>query len=478
MEKKAISLTHFSELWEKAKSSFAAMVHTHDVATQSKAGFQSAADKTKQDKSGETFYYIVGPDTDTTAGTWTGTDARITEYYDGLTVLYTPAVAGVSPTTTLDINGLGALVCYYNNTTKLTTHYAVGTPIFLTYIDGVWKRADYDSNTNTQIRVYRQTSGYNADYPLLASRTLAASIGTVGTNSSYSGVYGVMNNDATKIPTVNPNTGEVKAKKLTAGTLAGTDTAHLTSSPDKICVLDSSGNVQYRTATEFSADLGVDDAESAATSAANAATSAKNAAESESNVAANATAAATSASEAAESARVSKEYLEQVKSVSIDAQGYYTDEDALKAAVPIGEAGWWAVNGDTDSIWVWDVETSAWVDSHDMTELGDYYTRTQVDSKVATATSKTYTLTVSSSSWSAVGTSGTDSYYRCSVYCSGMTSSTQLSCIELTDSYKTSADAVAAFQTWSYLNTAANYVYFYSATKPTATFAVTAIVVK
>jgi hypothetical protein len=118
------------------------------------------------------------------------------------------------------------------------------------------------------------------------------------------------------------------------------------------------------------------------------------------------------------------------------------------------------------------------VDSHDMTELGDYYTRTQVDSKVATATSKTYTLTVSSSSWSAVGTSGTDSYYRCSVYCSGMTSSTQLSCIELTDSYKTSADAVAAFQTWSYLNTAANYVYFYSATKPTATFAVTAIVVK
>jgi hypothetical protein len=106
------------------------------------------------------------------------------------------------------------------------------------------------------------------------------------------------------------------------------------------------------------------------------------------------------------------------------------------------------------------------------------YTQSETDTKVATATSKTYTLTVSASSWSATGTEGTDSYYRCSVSCSGMTASTQLSCIELTDSYKTSSDAVTAYQTWSYLNTAANYVYFYSATKPTATFAITAIVVK
>jgi hypothetical protein len=315
-----------------------------------------------------------------------------------------------------------------------------------------------------------------------------------------------MNNDATKIPTVNPNTGEVKAKKLTAGTLAGTDTAHLTSSPDKICVLDSSGNVQYRTADEISADLGVDDTESAATSAANAkssadaaassassasssastatskataaATSATNASKSESSAAASAQAASDSEKNAAASEQTCLEYLEQVKDVTTGAQGYYTDEAALNAAVPIGEDGWWAINGETDSIWVWDSDTSAWVDSHDMTELGDYYTRDQVDSKVATATSKTYTFTVYASSWSATGTEGTDSYYSCKAYLSGMTASTQLSCIELTDSYKTSSDAVTAYQTWSYLNTAANYVYFYSATKPSATFAITAIAVK
>jgi hypothetical protein len=194
----------------------------------------SAADKTKLDSVANSIYYIVGPDTDTTAGVWTGTDERITEYYDGLTVLYTPAIAGAaSPIyTSLNINGLGALPCYYSNTTRLTTHYTVGTPILFTCIDNCWKRADYDSNTNTQIRVYRQTSGYNADYPLIVSRTAATSIGTSGTNSSYSAVYGVMNNDTTKIPTANPNTGEVKAVKFTGtfnGSLADNNTVMVAS---------------------------------------------------------------------------------------------------------------------------------------------------------------------------------------------------------------------------------------------------------
>ena len=55
--------------------------------------------------------YIVGPDTDTTAGTWTGTCEDITAYVDGLTIIYVPKVAGAS-TTTLNINGLGAKTCY------------------------------------------------------------------------------------------------------------------------------------------------------------------------------------------------------------------------------------------------------------------------------------------------------------------------------------------------------------------------------
>jgi hypothetical protein len=162
---------------------------------------------------GNTVFYIVGNSTDTTAGTWTGTDSKIKSYYNGLTIIYVPKVDGAS-TTTLNLNGLGAKTCYYSNTSKLTTHFAKGTPILLTYIDGYWRRADYDSNTNTQIRVYRQVtsdSAYNGEYPLLVSRTKASSIGTADSDGSYTSVYGVMSNDTTKIPTINVHTGAITA---------------------------------------------------------------------------------------------------------------------------------------------------------------------------------------------------------------------------------------------------------------------------
>lgn len=94
----------------------------------------------------EGIYFIVGNNSDTTPGLWTGTDSRITEYYNGLTIIYTPVVAG-SSTTTLNINGLGAKTCYYTGATKLTTHYPVGTPILFTYYNDGWRRADYGSQT-------------------------------------------------------------------------------------------------------------------------------------------------------------------------------------------------------------------------------------------------------------------------------------------------------------------------------------------
>lgn len=159
---------------------------------------------------GQPIYYVVGPSTDTTAGTWTGTIDGLTAYYEGLTVFYRPVIAGAS-TTTLNINGLGAKTCYYNGTSKLTTHYAVGSIIPLTFYSDSWRTAEYDANTNTLVRVYRQTTGYNADYPLIASRT--QTIGTAGSNSSYTAVYGVIGD--TNIPTVNPQTGLVKFKGLT-----------------------------------------------------------------------------------------------------------------------------------------------------------------------------------------------------------------------------------------------------------------------
>jgi hypothetical protein len=85
----------------------------------------------------------------------------------------------------------------------------------LTYIGGTWKRADYDSNTNTYMRVYRQTSGYDGDYPILVSRTTLGNIGTAGTNGSYTSVYGVIGQNGAYTPTINPHTGALKAYSFT-----------------------------------------------------------------------------------------------------------------------------------------------------------------------------------------------------------------------------------------------------------------------
>ena len=146
---------------------------------------------------GETLYYIVGNSSDSN-GVWTGSCDGITEYYEGLTVLYIPKKAGAS-TTTLNINNLGAKTCYYNNTTKLTTQFAINTPIILTYYNNGWRRADYDSNTS--VRIYKDENG---TYPLIGSRTAAASI-----TSGSTTVYGEIS--SSKAITMTPSTGTITA---------------------------------------------------------------------------------------------------------------------------------------------------------------------------------------------------------------------------------------------------------------------------
>jgi hypothetical protein len=44
-------------------------------------------------------------------------------------------------------------------------------------------------------------------------------------------------------------------------------------------------------------------------------------------------------------------------------KGYFVNEAAIIAAYPVGEAGWYCINGDTDTVWIWDTGTSAWVDT-------------------------------------------------------------------------------------------------------------------
>lgn len=87
---------------------------------------------------------------------------------------------------------------------------------------------------------------------------------------------------------------------------------------------------------------------------------------------------------AAEYLQATKEYFEQVRTITIGAQGWYATPEALKAAVPVGENGWWAVVGTTDTIWTWDSDTNSWKDSIQKADLSDFYTKEQADAKFGT----------------------------------------------------------------------------------------------
>lgn len=43
--------------------------------------------------------------------------------------------------------------------------------------------------------------------------------------------------------------------------------------------------------------------------------------------------------------------------------GYYATPEELRTAHPTAEAGDWAIVGSTDTVWIWDTDNSAWVDS-------------------------------------------------------------------------------------------------------------------
>lgn len=100
---------------------------------------------------------------------------------------------------------------------------------------------------------------------------------------------------------------------------------------------------------------------------------------SEKAAAASRAAAKASETESAKNLQGTKEYFEKVRTITIGAQGWYATPEALKTAVPVGENGWWAVVGATDTIWTWDSDTGAWKDSVQKADLSDYYTREQVN---------------------------------------------------------------------------------------------------
>ena len=78
-------------------------------------------------------------------------------------------------------------------------------------------------------------------------------------------------------------------------------------------------------------------------------------------------------------------WAQQAQKVAQGAQGWYETEESLRAAHPTGENGQWAIVGETDTIWIWDSDTSAWVDSGSNMDLSQYYTKTEADARFGTA---------------------------------------------------------------------------------------------
>lgn len=103
-------------------------------------------------------------------------------------------------------------------------------------------------------------------------------------------------------------------------------------------------------------------AEAAARSAESAADSAEAAEAAKADVAQNAAAAGEAAASAADSRDEAKHYAD----LALQATGYrgwFATGADLREKYPIGEDGWWAVVGATDTIWVWDSDTGRWKDS-------------------------------------------------------------------------------------------------------------------
>ena len=87
------------------------------------------------------------------------------------------------------------------------------------------------------------------------------------------------------------------------------------------------------------------------------------------------------ANRAEQAATNAEKYAAMAQQVSQGAVGFYQTESALKQAHPTGVDGNWAIVGDTDSIWVWDGDSRAWLDTKTNIKLSDYYTKTESDSR-------------------------------------------------------------------------------------------------
>lgn len=131
---------------------------------------------------------------------------------NGTTGEYHPVVFNVNSVISSRYGVNSTIILTYNSTASATAYLTENTKSTIT---GVWQAMDYDSNSDTKLRTYKQNGATDIDLPLLAG-----SIGTTTpswtepTAGSYKDVYGQVANDTTLTPKINLFTGDLKAKNF------------------------------------------------------------------------------------------------------------------------------------------------------------------------------------------------------------------------------------------------------------------------
>lgn len=194
---------------------------TYDLATTDEDGLMSAEDKVKLNVT-NIAYGICETGGGTLSKEVTLTNNSEWTLTPGSVIMVHFVNSNTVSNVTLNVNGTGDYPIWYNNAeyTSSGTAYCGYAGRTITYMFNgthyVWLAGGYDTNSDIYLRVYRQKgSSYNKDYPLLASRTVAASLGTVGTEGSKEAIYGLISDNNANIPTTNPYSGMTKVKDLT-----------------------------------------------------------------------------------------------------------------------------------------------------------------------------------------------------------------------------------------------------------------------
>lgn len=201
-------------------------------------------------------YPVIGTQTAATQ-TWTG-NIDLPRLYDGLTIAYYLPYDGKSSknvTLELTLNDnttTGAIAVYETGNNRITTHYAAGSTIVLTYwsagsisIAGTattvatWRRADY-SVTNTNNAVNQNIKTDDVDRPLLMANYATGSTTTTATSANRAqDIY------------ANASTGKVTATTF-AGDLDGTINS------DTTATTQSQGDNSTKVATTAYVDTAID----------------------------------------------------------------------------------------------------------------------------------------------------------------------------------------------------------------------------